>query len=291
MSDDDPGAIDLAPRRPGSLVLRTPLMAAAGCLGYGVEALGQIDMSRLGAMVTRGTTLQPRSGGPAPRMVETPAGLLHAIGHQNPGIRAVLERHAPRWATWEVPVILSLVATSADEFATLAARTEGIPGVAALELDLGSVESGRKGRPLSYDASSVAAITTAVRDVTDLPIVVKVSIASPDLRAAGRAAAEAGADALTCGSGPPALLAGRHAMLSGPAIGPLALRAVAELARHARLPIVGCGGVTTLRDVTVMLAAGATAVAVGTALLADPGLAGRLAGELADQRGAMVRPS
>ncbi|MBA2275929.1 MAG: tRNA-dihydrouridine synthase [Chloroflexi bacterium] len=255
-------------------------MAAAGCLGYGVEAVGQVDFSRLGAIVTRGTTLQPRSGGPAPRMVETSGGLLHAIGHQNPGIRVVLERYAPRWATWEVPVILNLVASSADEFAELAGRTEGIPGVAALELDLGSVGTGRKGRPLSYDAAAVSAITAAVREVTDLPVLVKLSILAPDLRGAARAAADAGADALTCGSGPPALLAGRHAMLSGPAIGPLALRAVAEMARHARLPIVGCGGVVALRDVKAMLEAGATAVAIGTAMLADPALPGRLATKL-----------
>ncbi len=278
------GSADLAPRRPGALILRTPLLAAAGCLGYGVEAYGQVDLSELGALVTRGTSLHARSGGPAPRMVETPGGLLHAIGHQNPGITAVLERHAPRWAHWDVPVILSLVATSADEFATLGGRADGIPGVAALELDLGPVESGRKGRPLSYDASLVSAITAAVREATDLPVLVKLSIAAPDLRAVGRAAAEAGADALTCGSGPPALLEGRHAMLSGPAIGPLALRAVTELARHARLPIVGCGGVVTLQDVLAMIQAGATAVAVGTAMLADPGLPGRLAGELTAHR-------
>jgi len=277
-------SVDLAPGRPGALVLRAPLLAAAGCLGYGVEAAGQVDLSRLGALVTRGTTLHPRSGGPAPRMIETPGGLLHAIGHQNPGIDAVLERHAPRWANWDVPVILSLVATGADEFATLAARTDGIPGVAALELDLGSVETGRKGRPLSYEAASVRAITAAAREATDLPILVKVSISTPDLRGVARAAAEAGADALDCGAGPPALLDGRHAMLSGPAIGPLAVRAVAELARHARLAIVGCGGVVDLRHVTAMLAAGATAVAVGTAMLADPSLPVRLADELADQR-------
>lgn len=284
------GALDLAPARPGALVLRTPLLTAAGCLGYGVEAMGQVDMSGLGAMVTRGTTLQPRSGGPAPRMVETPAGLVHAIGHQNPGITAVLERHAPRWTRWDVPVILSLVGADAAEFARLAERTDGIPGIAGLELDLGSVGSGHKARPLSFDASSVAAITTAVRGATDLPIVVKLSIASPDLRAVGRAAAEAGADALDCGSGPPALLAGRPAMLSGPAIGPLALRAVAELARHARLPIVGCGGVSTLRDVVALLRAGAVAVAIGSATLAHPALAGRLAADLVDgrQEGAMV---
>ena len=290
MTGDDPGdhpgdpGVDLAPERPGALVLRTPMLAAAGCLGYGVEAVGQVDLSALGAVVTRGTTLHARAGGPAPRMTDAPGGLLHALGHQNPGITTVLERHAPRWVTWEVPVILSLVATSAEEFAALAERTDGIPGISGLELDLGSVESGRKGRPISYDASSVGHITAAVRAATDLPVLVKLSITSPDLRGVGRAAAEAGADALDCGSGPPALLQGRHAMLSGPAVGPLALRAVSELARRSRLPIVGCGGVTTLHDATAMLEAGAVAVAVGTAMLADPSLPIRLAAELADQR-------
>lgn len=284
MTDDRSSAVDLAPTRPGALTLCSPLLAAAGCLGYGVEAVGQVDLSGVGALITRGTTLHPRAGGPAARMTDSPGGLLHAIGHQNPGITAVLERHAPRWATWDVPVILSLVAAGAEDFATLAERTDGIPGIAGLELDLGSVDAGRKGRPISYDANLVGAITGAVRAVTDLPLLVKLSIASPDLRDAGRAAAEAGADALDCGWGPAALLEGRHATLSGPAIGPLALRAVSELARRSRLPIVGCGGVATLGDVIAMLDAGATAVAVGTAMLADPALPGRLARELADER-------
>ncbi len=262
--------------------LLNPVMAAAGCFGYGVEAEGQVDLSRLGAIVTRGTTLQPRSGAPAPRMVEAPSGLLHAIGHQNPGIAQVLERFAPRWATWTVPVILNLAASSAEDFASMAGRAD-VPGVAALEIDLASPDLARRGRPISLDPAAAARVTAAVRQATDLPVIVKLSPAAGDVRALTRAVVEAGANALTCGGGMPAsgaTLGSSTGTLSGPAIRPIAIRMVEQAHDAVSVPIIGCGGVATVADVLAMLAAGAAAVQIGTALLADPTLAGRLADEL-----------
>ncbi len=283
-------SVDLVPSRPGALVLNNPLMAAAGCLGYGFEAAEQIDIDRLGAIVTRGTTLSPRSGSPPPRMAEAPAGLLHAIGLQNPGIDSVLDRFAPRWATWQVPVVLSLCAVSADDLAALAARAD-VPGVAALELDLASVDLTRDGRPLSLDAGAAARTTEAVRSASDLPLMVKLSPAATDVRAVARTVVDAGADALTCGGGLPAAaidrvrsraLLGGRATLSGPALRPVALRMVAEAAAAVKVPVIGCGGVVTIDDVIDLVVAGASAVQVGTALLADPELPLRLADQLAD---------
>jgi dihydroorotate dehydrogenase (NAD+) catalytic subunit len=283
-------SVDLAPSRPGALVLTTPLMAAAGCLGYGFEAADQIDIERLGAIVTRGTTISPRSGSPPPRMAEAPAGLLHAIGLQNPGIDAVLERFAPRWATWQVPVVLSICAAKTDDLAALAARAD-VPGVAALELDLASVDLTRDGRPLSLDAGAAARATEAARSASDLPLLVKLSPAANDVRAVARAVVDAGADALTCGGGLPAAavdrvrasaLLGGRATLSGPALRPVALRMVAEAAAAVKVPVIGCGGVVSIDDVVGMVVAGASAVQVGTALLADPELPLRLADQLSD---------
>ena len=284
-------SVDLAPARPGRLLLRAPVLIAAGCLGYGIEAEGQLDPARIGAIITRGTTLGARAGAPSPRMTEAAAGLIHALGLPNPGIEAVLERHAARWVTWDLPVILNVAATTADGFAALAARADEVPGIAALELDLASPDLMRGGRPLSLDALATGRATAAARGATELPLLVKLSAAAPDIRAVARAAVEAGADALTCVGGIPSRAidpgSGRDRLgssvvtLSGPAIRPLALRAVAEAAGAVSVPIVGSGGITGIEDALEFLAAGATAVAIGTAALADPGVASRIVDGLA----------
>ncbi len=292
-------SVDLAPQRPGRLLVRTPFLAAAGCLGYGVEGEGQVPLDRFGAIVTRGVTLAPRSGSPPPRMAEVPSGLLHAIGLPGPGIEAVLERYAPRWLAWSVPVILSLCAAEAVDFGSLAQRADGVPGVAALELDLASPDLARGGRPLSLDPTLAADATAAARAATELPILVKLSPAATDLRALARALVEAGADALTCTGAMPALamdprgggplLGSAAAALSGPALRPISLRVVSEVRRAVSEPIVGCGGVSGLPDALEYLAAGADAVAIGTAALADPALPARLGDELA-AHGPVARP-
>ncbi|MBA2488840.1 MAG: nitronate monooxygenase [Chloroflexi bacterium] len=273
----EPASVELAPSRPGWLQLRSPFMAAAGCLGYVAEGAGSVDLSLFGAAVTRGTSVTARPGAPPPRMVEAAAGVIWSLGHHNPGIDHVIERLAPRWARLGVPVVLNLWAASAAEASALAERADGVPGVAALELDLSA-----------HDARRASALMAAARDKTEMPILAKVSVVGYHLPDVARALEDGGADAITCGSGLPAsagqgpidepALGDRDgAMLSGPAIRPVVMRAVAELAGRITVPIIGCGGVTDLSDALAYLAAGARAVQVGTAMLAEPNLPARLA--------------
>lgn len=283
--------VDLAPGRGDGLALRSPIVVAAGVAGYGVELAESIDIGRLGALCTRGTTLKARPGDPPPRLVEAPAGLLNAVGPQNPGIDVVLERFAPRWATWQVPVILNLCADSVDGFAELAGRAEGRAGVSGLELNLACLERGRGGTAFDLDAAAAARVMRAVRGATDLPVLVKLSAVMPAVRDVARAAEDAGADAICATNTLPGMLIDRESRwaslgstyggISGPALKPLALRVVHELSQAVEVPIVGMGGVGCLEDVIDMLLAGADAVAVGTATLADPELPARLGDELA----------
>lgn len=284
--------VDLAPHRGDGLALRSPILVAAGVAGYGVELAEAIDIGRLGALCTRGTTLKARPGDPPPRLAEVPAGLLNAVGLQNPGIDVVLERFAPRWATWPMPVILNLCADSVDGFAELARRAEGRAGVSGLELNLACPERARGGTAFDLDASAATRVLRAVRDETDLPVLAKLSATTPAVRDVARAAEEAGADAICATNTLPGMLIDRESRrtslgttyggISGAALKPLALRVVHELAQTVEIPIVGMGGVGCLEDVIDMLLAGADAVAVGTATLADPELPARLGDELAD---------
>ena len=284
--------VDLAPRRPGALVLRNPLMAAAGCFGYGADSGDLVDVEELGAICTRSTTFEARPGNQPPRMVAIPAGLLNAVGLQNPGVDAVLERYAPRWAAWSVPVIVSVAAGSVDGFASVARRLDGQPGVAAIELNLSCPNVARRGIPFGLDEDDAGDVVAAVRGVTDLPLIAKLSPAAPDPRSVAAAVAASGADAVSAVNTLPGLALDRESRatalgnayggISGPALHPVALRVVYEIAQVARIPIIGVGGVTSLADVLDFLLAGASAVGIGTALFADPGLPVRLAAELAE---------
>jgi dihydroorotate dehydrogenase (NAD+) catalytic subunit len=274
------------------LTLATPLIAAAGAFGYGVEVADQVDLARLGCLVTRGTTLKPGAGHASPRMIEIPAGLLVGTGLQNPGIEVVLERYAPAWSGWPVPVIINLGGESIGEFVELARRIEGVPGVAGLELNL-SCPNGARGRAaFGLDAGSASALVTAVRRATDLPLIAKLSPAASDVREIARAVEQAGADAISAVNTLPGLavaperdrpaLAAGYGGICGPALRPVALRIVFEVAQVVDLPVIGIGGVASIDDVLDMLAVGASAVGVGVAALADPMLPVRLADELAD---------
>lgn len=283
-------SVDLAPERDGALVLANPLMAASGTFGYGVEYIETVDIQRFGAICTRGVTLKARLGNPPPRMAETPAGLLNGIGLQNPGVEEVLERYGARWSSWDVPVIVNVGAGSVDEFAAVARKLDSQPGVAGLELNLSCPNSARGGVPFAMDADAAARVTAAVRRATDLPVIVKLSAAAADVRAVARAVEEAGADAISAINTLPGLaidrrrhapaLATTYGGLSGPALKPVALRVVWEVAQEVRVPVVAAGGVNSLEDVLDFLFAGASAVAVGTALFVDPALPLRLAQEL-----------
>lgn len=274
------------------LVLANPVIAAAGPFGYGVEVADLVDLARLGGLVTRGTTTRPRSGHGTPRTAEIPSGLLTGVGLRNPGIEAVLDRYPEAWARWPVPVILNLCAESVGEFADLARRLEGVPGVAGVELNLSCSGSTRGGSAFGLDEDAAGAVVAAVRRATDLPVIAKLTAAASDVRAVARACEAAGADVISAVNTLPGLavagdrtgpaLGSVYGGICGPALKPVALRVVFEVAQVVRVPVIGIGGVATVDDVLDLLAVGASAVGVGVAALADPMLPVRLADELAD---------
>ncbi|MGQ9926973.1 MAG: hypothetical protein ACUVS4_08890 [Chloroflexaceae bacterium] len=275
--------IDLAPRNPYALELATPLLAAAGSLGYGVEVARQLRLAQrngghgLGALITRSTSLRSRRAHPPPALIETPAGLLYAGGAPNPGLGAVRRHFAPIWAAWETPVILSLAATDETGLDALLAELELIEGVRGIELPL-----------LTFGATEPAAaarLVAAVRAATPLPLLVKLPVYAEGLAELASAAAAGGADALNLSDGLPgaAIVAGRRfeGRLCGPALRPLGLRAVAHLAGRVDVPLIGGGGVMRAADARALLDAGAAAVALGSALLTDLRAAGRILAGLA----------
>ena len=274
------------------LVLENPVIVASGPFGYGVEVADAVDLARLGGIVTRSTTLKPRSGQPGPRMADVPAGVLLGMGLQNPGIDVVLDRYAPAWAKWSVPVIVSLAGESASDVAEAARRLEGVPGVAGIELNLSVSNGSRGGSSFGLDAEGAASLVRAVRRATDLALIAKLTPAASDPRSVARAVEDAGADAISAINTLPAFAVGPdrtgpalgsgYGGLSGPALRPIALRVVYEIAQSVDIPVIGIGGVTTIDDVLDFLAVGAAAVGVGSAALADPMLPVRLADELAD---------
>lgn len=272
-------AVDLAPRNPRGLRLKNPVMVASGTFGYGTEYAELVPIGRLGAIVCKGTTLQPRPGNPTPRIVETPAGMLNSIGLQNIGVEALIREKAPIWAGWEVPVIVNIAGETLAEFAELAARLDGVPGVAGLEVNI-SCPNVETGLEFGTDPAAAAAVTAAVRKATSLPIIVKLTPNVADIVAVARAVEAAGADAVSLintlvgvaidiRTRRPVLGAG-FGGLSGPAIKPVALRMVYEVAGAVKVPVIGVGGITTAADALEFLLAGATAVQVGTACFANP---------------------
>lgn len=272
------------------LVLRTPVLVASGPFGYGTEVDEAVDLDRLGGLVTRGTTLKPRTGHRAPRTADVPAGLLVGVGLQNPGVEAVIERYAGTWSRWRVPVIVNVCGDSPSEMAEVARRLDGVAGIAGLELNLSCPNGGRGA--FGLDAGSATSLVTAVRRATELPLIVKLTAAAADVRAVARAVEDAGADAISAINTLPGLaldearsgpaLASGYGGICGPAIRPVGLRVVYEVAPAVDVPVIGIGGIASVDDALDMLAAGAVAVGVGVAALADPTLPVRLADELAD---------
>jgi dihydroorotate dehydrogenase (NAD+) catalytic subunit len=252
--------IELAPNNPYGLSLCNPVIAAAGCLGYGVEYARMLDLSQLGAVVTHGTSAQRRRAAPSSRLAETASGLLSIGPWPNPGLDYVLNRHAPQWATWQTPVILSLSAQNAQEYQMLASALEGVEGVAAVEIYLSEPERAES-------------IISAVRNSTMLPIVAKLP-AIDDIAALAQAVAQAGADCLVVAAGPNGTIIGNNqefsGMLCGPAIYPQTLQRLKQVVGQVDIPIIAGGGITAEHQVRECLALGASAVQVGTLILDSP---------------------
>jgi dihydroorotate dehydrogenase (NAD+) catalytic subunit len=277
-------SVDLSVDLGRGLVLPNAIVAASGTFGYGVEHGEAVDVARLGGICTRGTTLKARNGNPPPRIGEAPAGLLNAVGLHNPGIDTVLDRYAATWARWPVPVVLNLCGESVGEYVELVRRLEGAPGVAGVELNLSCPNGPRGGTLFGLDPELAGSLASAVRRATDLPVIAKLTPNAPDPRAIAVAVEDAGADAISAVNTLTAVglrLGIPYAGLSGPALKPVALRVVFEIAQAVEVPIIGIGGVTSLEDVIDLLAVGASAVGVGTASFADPSLGVRLVDVLA----------
>ena len=272
-------SVELASRCKRGLLLANPVMAASGTFGYGLEMAKELDIQRLGAIVCKGTTLRRRRGNPQPRTVETPAGMLNSIGLQNMGVEALIRDIAPIWATWRVPVVVNIAGESIEEYARLARRLDGVAGVSGLELNI-SCPNVATGMEFGSSPEMAAAVTAAVRRETTLPVIVKLTPNVSDIASVARAAADAGADALTLINTFPAMaidvknrrpaLGWTFGGLSGPALKPIALRLVYQTAAAVDVPLIGCGGIMSGLDAMEYIMAGASAVQVGTATFVNP---------------------
>jgi dihydroorotate dehydrogenase (NAD+) catalytic subunit len=283
-------AVDLAPHNPRELLLANPIIAASGCFGFGQEYAGIVDVQRLGAFVCKSITLRPRHGNAMPRIAETPAGVLSAVGLQNPGLTTFARRYPPIWATWTVPAIVSIAGATIDEFVAIAQTLDELPGIAAIELNLSCPNREAAGASFGWDPDQTAQLVEAVRASTSLPVIAKLSPIPLGVVAIAQAAETAGADAVSLINAlvglsidvkrrKPALAAGAGG-LTGPAVKPLALHMVYEVAAAVSVPVVGIGGIAGLADVLEFLMAGASAIQIGTAIFAQPSLLTRLIDEL-----------
>jgi dihydroorotate dehydrogenase (NAD+) catalytic subunit len=263
-----------------SLTLANPVMVASGTFSYGIEYAKVFDIQRLGAIVSKTTTLQARQGSPVQRIDETPAGMLNSIGLQNVGVLALRRDLAPVWARWKVPVIVSILGSSVEEYGDCAAALDGVEGVAALELNISSPNAQKGGMEFGQDAAVAAAVTAACVRATQLPIIVKLTPNVTDIVDIAQRVVDAGASALCVINTLQAMsidvrkkkprIARTFAGLSGPAIKPVALRMVWQVCGAVKVPVIGCGGISTATDALEFLMAGATAVQVGTATFRDP---------------------
>ena len=274
------------------LLLKNPILTASGTLSNGIEFARRFDIDALGGVISKGTTLRPRKGNPQPRTVETPAGMINSIGFQNIGVGALIRDLAPTWARWDVPVVVNIMGDTVREFGLLAERLEGVPGVAALEVNVScpNVEVG--GMEFGQDCDLTEDVVSTVRRSTTLPFAVKLTPSVTDIRPFAEVCERAGADALSLINTVPATaidierrrpaIGSVFGGLSGPAIKPIALRSVYLAASVTTLPIIASGGVVSGRDAVEFLMAGASAVQVGTATFRDPRAPWRILDELRD---------
>ncbi len=271
-------SVNLAPKNKKGLVLANPVMTASGTFGYGTEYEHLFDIQTLGAIVCKGTTLKPREGNPQPRIAETPSGILNAIGLQNIGIESLVQEKAPIWAKWKTPVIVNIAGNSAEEYAEMARRLEGVPGISGIEVNISCPNVKAGGQEFGTDPASAARVTAGVRQATALPVWVKLTPNTADVPSIAKAVVEAGADAIVLINTLKGMvidiktrrpvLGNITGGLSGPAVKPVALRMVYEVAgKLPGVPLIGSGGVMTATDAIEFFLAGASAVQIGTANL------------------------
>jgi dihydroorotate dehydrogenase (NAD+) catalytic subunit len=279
-------AVELA-----GLRLKNPLIAASGTFGYGVEYEGVLDLSLLGGLVSKGLYLEPRDGCDVPRIVETPAGLLNAIGLQGVGVRAFVKDVLPRLVPFETAVIVNVCGDTVEEYAEVTRVLEDAPRVDAVEINISCPNVKKGGMAFGGDPRLTAEVVAAVRRATRRPVIPKLSPNVADIALFARVCAEAGADALSCINTVLGLavdverrrprLAFGTGGLSGPAIRPIAVRMAWQAARAVKIPVIGIGGITSAEDALEFLIAGCAAVQVGTANFVDPGVYERILAGLA----------
>jgi dihydroorotate dehydrogenase (NAD+) catalytic subunit len=262
----------------GNLPLRGPVLAASGTFGYGTE-VPLLERRALAGMVSKGIFLRPRTGTPPPRIVETPSGMLNAIGLQGPGVEALIRDYASAWAGWEFPVLVNINGESVEEYGELAARLDGVPGVAGFEVNISCPNVDQGGLYFGNDPVAAARVTAAVRRRTKLPVWVKLTPMVTDIAVIARAVEAEGADAISAVNTFVGMsidlatrrprLSNRTGGMSGPAVRPLAVHLAHQAARSVRIPVVGIGGITTAEDALEFLVAGCSAIQVGTATFVD----------------------
>ena len=259
--------------------MKNPILVASGCFGW-TEYNQLYDIGKLGGIMTKGTTLKPKLGNPPPRIAETPAGMLNSIGLQNPGVEKVASEEIPWLRQFDVPVIVNISGYSITEFEELAARLDGVPGVAGLEVNISCPNIKGGGMAFGTDPQAAAQVVKSVRAKTKLPLIVKLTPNVTEITEIARAVESAGADAVSLINTllgmaidikkRQPVLANVFGGLSGPAVKPIAVRMVYQVYRTVKIPIIGMGGITTFEDVIEFMLAGASSVAIGAGNFFDP---------------------
>ena len=276
----------------GGIRLRNPVIAASGTFGYGEEYAPHAPLSRLGAFITKGISLKPQAGNPPPRIVETPGGMLNAIGLENVGVEALLTDKLPRLRKLGVPVIVNIFGTTREAYGEVARHLDGRSGIAGLEVNISCPNIKKGGISFGTDPREAFRVVSAVRKAYAGPLMVKLSPNVTDIAAIARSAEDAGADMLSLINTLLGMaididtrrprLANITGGLSGPAIKPVALRMVREVYHAVSIPVVGVGGICCSRDALEFIIAGASAVQIGTAQFVNPGIAGEVVSGIAD---------
>lgn len=262
------------------LDLKNPVMPASGCFGFGKEFANLYPLEELGAIMIKATTEHQRFGNETPRVAETPAGMLNAIGLQNPGLEAVIDTELPRLAQYNVPIIANVAGSTIEEYTEVAKAISAVPNVHAIELNISCPNVKTGGIAFGTDPVIAAKLTKAVKEVSEVPVYVKLSPNVSSIVSIAKAIEMAGADGLTMintllgmrldlKTGKPVLANGTGG-LSGPAIKPVAIRMIYEVKKAVTIPIIGMGGIQTAEDALEYFYAGASAVAVGTANFVNP---------------------
>jgi len=264
----------------GPLHLKNPVMTASGTFGYGQEYAAYVDLNKLGAVVVKGLSLKPRPGNPPPRIMETAAGMLNAVGLQNIGVEAFLTEKLPFLRRFDTKVIVNIYGETYNEYAKVAQKLSSAEGIHALEVNVSCPNVKKGGLSFGADPKAAARVTRAVKDATSLPVIVKLTPNVTDIAAIAEAVEEAGADAVSLINTLAGLsvdirtrrphLKNVTGGLSGPAIKPVALRMVWEVAWRVSIPVIGVGGIMTAEDALEFLIVGAKAVQVGTANFVNP---------------------